>query len=412
MIDSDSDGEQLEADDGLAPEAAGAAAGPGGWQFEPVAKAAEEFEALMAAGGFEDAVDAAAVGGSGGKASGKSGGKGKVSSKGKVSKRGRSSEAVVLDGSCDGELAPAGGAAGPAEAAVAAERDAELWDGTGYGDDADMPPDGAYQAAAAGAPPLGSQQPASQQLPEQQQQQDQPAVQHQLLFPEASGAVLRWDGAGRLAIAPPPTLDTLLAAVGAPAAAPNLSQSSGGASQGADAAPPAAEGEPPAVPVSTPPPSQQQPVLPPLLAEDGLVLQRRAQPGGPVQRDLIRFDDAAAHRWAFLAAAGAGQAGTQEAAPAAGAAQVAPTAPQAQAAAEAAQVAAAPAAGKKSGKVSKPRKRKPAAAAAAAAAGEPPAGAAADAAGAQAKKRKVRQVVMLGTVGLQDRPAGVVWPRH
>ncbi|PRW60577.1 Fanconi anemia group M isoform X3 [Chlorella sorokiniana] len=379
VIDSESDGERLDAGDGIEP--AGAAAGAVGWQFEPVAEAAEEFEALMVAGGSEDA----AAGGSGGKANGKAGGKAKASGRGKASKRGRAVEAVVLDGSCDGELPPAGGAAGPADEAAAAEAD-ELWGGPGDFDaDADMlPEDDALQPAAPGMPQPGSPQPASPALPPELLQQQQPAVQHQLLFPEASGTVLRWDRAGRLAIAPPPTLEALLAAVGTPAAAPNLSQSSGDPSEGADAPAPAAAGDAPAAPVPTPPPSQQQPVLPPLLAEDGLVLQRRTQAGGAVQQDLLRFDDPAAHRWAFLGAAGASPAGQQAVEPEADAAQPAAAA---QAAAQPAPVPAAAAAGKKSGKASKPRKRKPAGAAAAVA-DAPPAGEAAEAAGVQPKKRK------------------------
>ncbi len=396
VIDSDSDGERHDAaGDGIGQGAAGAAAT---WQFEPVAEAAEEFEALMAAGGSEDAAGIA-EGGSGGKASGRAGGKAKGSGRGKASKRGRAEEVVVLDGSCDAELVPAGGAAGAAgaadeAAAVAAAVVDELWDGPGsFGgsdDDADLLLEySRMQPPAAGVPKAGSPMPAGQLAPPLQQREqeprERPAVQHQLLFPEASGAVLRWDRAGRLAIAPPPTLEALLAAVGAPAAAPNLSQSSGSkASQDAGTALPKA-GEAHAAPVPTPPPSQQQPVLPPLLAEDGLVLRRRAQPGGAIEQGLLRFDDpAAAHRWAFLAAAGAAPAGQQPAEPAAHAADAAAVA---QAAAPAAAPAPAPAAaaGKKSGKVSKPRKRKPAAAAAAA---EGQADAAA--AEAQPKKRKVR----------------------
>lgn len=284
----------------------------------------------------------------------------------------------------DDSEAPADGARMPASPAAAEGGADEFWDGPGLGEGGEWELGGAASPAA---------RPPRSPLPAGQQQQQQAVGQHRLLFSE-SGAALRWDAAGRLAIAPPPTLEALLAAAAGSVDA-DLAERQSGEPAGADV---------PAGGVPTPQPSQQQPALAPLLAPDGLVLQLQppAEAGagddaapGAAQRHLVHFRDPTAHRWAFLAAAGAQteaeaeaerqqrlQAGRQQASgPAAG--------DQAKAAPAAA--AAAPAG--KPAKASKPRKRKPAPGAAAGAAAAGAEAGVVAAAAAKPKRRKVCGVV-------------------
>lgn len=261
------------------------------------------------------------------------------------------------------------------------------------GCDAPQRPLNAAAAAAAEGRPSGeaalspwSPQPTTllQQLQQQavaQRAADRLPVQPQRLFPGLTDTLLRWDDGGRLTVAPPPCLDALLAGT--------LAEEKGALLEDSHQAQMGDQAAEAGVAVSTPTPSQQ-PVLPPLLVADGLLLpplpgQQPDSSGGKPPRQLLRFDDPGAHRWAFLAAFNAQE--QEEEQPPARAQQGAEGPAAAEQGDQSGDVAAAHAAANKASRGSKPRKRKQAASDAAA-----PVAAAAGAGGAAAAKPKKRKV--------------------
>jgi hypothetical protein len=294
---------------------------------------------------------------------------------------------------------------GDALAAAMAAAATEGWDMA----DAGLAASGDWQPFATGSPVAVSPRSPLPSGQQQQEQQQQPGQQHQLVFPERSAAVLRWNACGKLFIAPPPALEALLAAVAA--AAPGVAPAGVGVQQQVTGDAQAEAEECPSGPVAvqTPLPTQQQQtlLLPPVLAARGLLVQQHQSqpPGSGASRQLVSFDAPAAHRWTFMAAIGAQQQQEEEdQLQQQRAADATPQVQQGATAAEGPTVAAAapgeaPAAvpaSKKAGKAAKPRKRKPAVAvapdapaavAAAAAAAE---GAADAEAPPKAKRRMVR----------------------
>ncbi|KAI3429818.1 hypothetical protein D9Q98_010131 [Chlorella vulgaris] len=428
-VDSDSGDETAAAGNDGEGTSAGRGSGAGAaprdeWRFEPVAEAADDFEALLAvhgpAGGLTDGETAAGVAGSSGKKRKRrpqagSGGGSRAKSRARAASAQPIEVVVISDDEEeeeDAELASAGlraTAAAAAAAAAAAGSDgaddaaaaaaaaaAAVGSGRGSGGA------GASVSAAAGAltlndeiaggspgaTPPHSPQPSGDQQSSRRESSPlpQPAIQHRLLFPEQSAATVSWDAAGQLSIAPPPTLEALLAAVATASSGQQQQAAAPASSQGAvPAAGGAVKDGAGAEVVRTPPrvqqqQQQQQALLAPQVTFEGLLLRlQRQQPPGcdaaagaadcgreEVQQQLVRFDDQPAHRWAFLAACGAEEAASsapveQQAALATAGGGDAALVPVAPAVQPAAgATASAAVAGKKASKPSRSRKRKPA----------------------------------------------------
>lgn len=347
---------------------------PDDWRFEPVAEAAEDFEALLgSAAGDGDGWHAPAAAAA------------KRSSRSGPAAGTAAVDVVVIADSEDDDLVPHGMAAPACDGWGAPLR-------FPHGEDAGVVEPGSSPAEALSP---RSPQPNLQQQTEAQRSAERPPVQHRRLFPGLTESVLSWGTDGKVQLAPPPCLHALLAGVaegeeGAPLPGPARQQLDNEACDGAERVP-------------TPAPSQQ-PVAPPLLAAEGLLLHHpRVQQPGDISsrplRQLLRFDDPVAHRWAFVAAFGAQEQEQPGAAGQQGAIAVA-TADQG---ARDGNVldATATAAAKLSGKGGKPRKRKQAVSGAAAAAG---------AGGACAAKPKKRNKVGRHNTAV---PAGcLAWDVH
>eukprot|EP00887_Chlorella_sp_A99_P003881 scaffold11.g3881.t1 len=305
--------------------------GGAGGGLEPVAEAADQFEQLAGAGG-------------------------RAARQKKLQRR-AAAEAVLIESEDEeGGGDDVSGGGGPAPEAAVQEPSADSMDWLDGADDLCAP--FTFVAGPGDGSPAGPSSPspsapgedgagagaAGGEEPHARNPSPPWPVAHRLLFPQRTGNVVRWDAQGRLRVAAPPSLDSLLAELAAvPAGAAAGEQAGGSEQQRTDAA--CSTGGPGVV---TP---QRPPVQLPLLDEEGLLLPGQATSGeGPRGGGtLLRFDDPSVHRWAFLAAL---TAQPRPQAEDAGAASPPPLQEPAPAAAGAATAA------KKPAKAAKPRKRK------------------------------------------------------